>query len=392
MSTDVSELDAKTAKLGGVFDASELGVSFRDLLTDLVDSGNHLVDSLRQHMSAPWATRPLHVAFTACEELNAQATKGKDADYILITIGAVGKVYGTMYGMLSTPSFLPDVGNANEEKTPNELLTGGFPPMPLLGLYDGDEPVEFCLPVDQRRSTFAMHLSSIALHFLLYHEIGHIVAGHLELREHQGCAAAISEIGTPAPRNGTVTPLHVLEYDADAFAAHFESFIDLHPVSDGLGKEIFGWETVPEEDAGFIAHAVAISILFRMLGNDGFAPESLDPLTHPPPAVRSCLALSRTMSLAALAGRFEMDRFPQLCRNTIFHVEESWTALGLPGRRFGESLAWAEQVGRLSMELAREYESWNTGLCKFARVPTRWHSSWPSAQGLPTTQVDNVVG
>ena len=185
MSPDVSELDAKAANLGGVIDVSALADSFGALLTDLVDSANHLVNRLRQHMSAPWATRPLHVAFTSSEEVNAFADKSKTADYILITIGAVGKVYGTMYGMLSTSSFMPEVGNANQEKTPNELLTGGFPPMPLRESYDGDEPVEFCLPVDQRRSTFAMHLSSIALHFLLYHEIGHIVAGHLELREQQ---------------------------------------------------------------------------------------------------------------------------------------------------------------------------------------------------------------
>lgn len=379
MSSDVSELDAKAAELGGVFDPSVLADSFGDLLTDLVDSANHLVDGLRQHMRAPWATRPLHVAFTTSEEPNAQAMKGEDADYILITIGAVGKVYGTMYGMLSTPSFLPEVGNANQEMTPSELLTGGFPPMPLLGWHDGDEHEACFLPVDQRRSNFAVQLSSIALHFLLYHEIGHIVAGHLELREQQGCAAAISEFGAPRPRNGTAPPLHVLECDADAFAAYFESFVDLHAVSDGLGKEIFGWETVPAKDAGFIAHAVAISILFRMLGNDRFAPKSLDPSTHPPPAVRSCLAISRTMSLAAVAGRFEMDRFPQLCRDSIFHVEETWAALGLPGLRNGESSTWAEHVGRLSMELGREYERWKTELCKFARLPTRWHNSWPSA-------------
>lgn len=379
MSSGVNDLDTKAMSLGGAFDTSVLADSFGDLLTDLVDSANVMVDGLRQHMRSPWATRPLHVTFTNAEEVNAYADKSKTADYIFITIGAVGKVYGTVYGMLSTPNFMPEVGNANQEKTPNELLTGGFPPMPLLGSHDGDELVEFCLPVDQRRSTFAMHLSSIALHFLLYHEIGHVVAGHLELREQQGCAGAISEFGTPAPRNGTAPPLHVLECDADAFAAYFESFIDLHPRSDGLGKEIFDWEAVPGKDAGFIAHAVAISILFRMLGNDGFAPESLDPRTHPPPAVRSCLALSRTMSLATLAGRFAMDRFPQLCRDSIFHVEETWIALGLPGQRNGESSTWAERVGRLSKELGREYEGWKTDLCKFARVPTRWHNSWPRA-------------
>ncbi len=377
MSSDVSELDAKAAELGGVFDASVLADSFGDLLTDLVDSANFMVDGLRQHMSAPWATRPLHVTFTNSEEVNAYADKGKAADYILITIGAVSKVYGAMYGMLSTPSFLPEVGNANQEKTPNELLTGGFPPMPLLGSDDGDEHVEFCLPVDQRRSTFAMQLSSIALHFLLYHEIGHIVAGHFELLEQQGFVPIISEFGTPAPRDATPPARYVLECDADAFAAHFGSFIDLHPESDGLWKEVFGWEAVPGKDAGFIAHAVAISILFRMLGNDGFAPESLNPRTHPPPAVRSCLAISRTMSLAAVAGRFAMDRFPQLCRDSIFHVEETWTALGLPGQQFGESSTWAEHVGRLSTELGREYERWKTDLCKFARLPTRWHNSGP---------------
>lgn len=379
MSPDVSELDVMAAEWGGVFDPSVLPDSFGDLLTELVDSANLMVDGLRQHMSAPWATRPLHVAFTNSEEVNARAKKGKDADYILVTIGVVGKVYGTMYGMLSTPSFLPEVGNANQEETPNELLTAGFPPMPLLGPDDGDEPVEFYLPADQTRATFAMHLSSTALHFLLYHEIGHIVAGHFELLEHQGFAAAISEFGTPAPRDATTPSLCVLECDADAFAAHAGSFVDLNPGSDGLWKEVFGWERVPGKDAGFIAHAAAISILFRMLGNDGFAPESVDPTSHPHPAVRSCLAMSCAMSLAVVAGRFPVDEFQRLCRDSIFHVEETWAALGLPGQRFGESSTWAEHVGRLSAELGRDYELWKTDLCKFARLPTRWHNSWPTA-------------
>jgi hypothetical protein len=373
MLTKQSELDVKAAKWGGVFDPSVLVESFGHLLTELVDSASVLIDGLRQHMSPKWTTRPIQVAFTKSEEVNACATKGRDADYILITIGAVGKIYGTLNGLLSIPGFLPEVGNSDREDTPNESLADGFPKMPLLGRDYGGNSIRFYLPADQTRVTFANQLSSMALHFLLMHEIGHILAGHLELLERQGFAAAISEFDAGTTKNATMPPRHVLESDADAFAANFGSFVDLHPETNRLWKEVFGWEAVPGKDAGFIAHAAAISILFRLLTTDSYPPKSLQPSIHPHPTVRSCMVLSRSMSRAVLANRFTMDEFPRLCRASIFHVEETWAALGLPGQRLGASSNWANQIGRLSKRLNREYDDWKATLRKFTRLPPRWH-------------------
>lgn len=377
MSFDLGELDAIAAEWGGVFDPSVLEDGFGELLTELVDSANSLVDGLRRHMRAPWATRPLHIAFVRSEEVNACVKEGKDADYILITIGTVGKIYGTMFGMLSTPSFLPRIGNSDREDAPNSALVDGFPPMPLQGA-DGNISAKFYLPADQTRVTFAMQLSSMALHFLLYHEIGHIAAGHLELRKNQGFPTAISEFGTAASQDAALPPFHVLECDADAFAVHIESFVDLHAELDLLWKETYRLEAVSGRDTGFIAHAAAISILFRMLGHDGYAPELLDAKSHPHPAVRSSLTIARSMSLAVGAGRFAMHEFQRLARDSIFHVEETWAALGLPGQQLGESSTWSENVLRLSTELGSEYERWKTNLRKFARLPPRWHNSWTS--------------
>jgi hypothetical protein len=365
--------------MGGVFDLSLVGDSFRSFFTDLLDSANAMMDGLRLHMSARWAARPLHVGFTNSDEVNAFATKGKYAEYIFITIGAVCKVCGTMYGMLSTPVFLPAIGNPGLDEMPNEPLADGFPPLPLLRTDQCEQPVSFYLPLDQTRATFAMHLSSTALQFLLMHEIGHVVAGHLELRERQGCGPTISEFGTAGTQDARTPPRHVLECDADAFAAHTESFLDLHPNTDRLWTEVFRWSAVPGRSAGFIAYATAISILFRMLGRNGYAPGSLNPATHPPPAVRSCLAISRSMSLAVIAGRFAMDEFSHLCGESVFHVEETWASLGLPGQQLGKSHTWADRVGRLSMELEREYERWKADVQEFARLPVRWHASWPGA-------------
>src|SRR5450755_827659 len=57
---------------------------------------------------------------------------------------------------------------------------------------------------------------------------GHIMGGHLEMLEQRGLAPTIRELGGVIRASG-VPEDHILECDADTFAAHIQSFIDLRP-------------------------------------------------------------------------------------------------------------------------------------------------------------------
>lgn len=371
-----AELEDKALPLGGLFDPSTLAEPFASLLHELEQSAHLLVDNFRKHMSEEWAKRPLAIAFTNSDDVNACAIKGASTDYILISIGAVGRVYGTMAGMLSMPTFLEEVGNADHEESPAESLPTGFPALPLLRKDHGDAPIRFYKPEDPLRFAFSMQLASMALHFLVTHEVGHVVCGHLELLEQMGLEATVPEFRSfrTGPR---MPPLHVLECDADTFAAHVQSFVDLQSAPEGHWESQFGWRGVSDSDACFIAHAVAVAVLFRMLDNDGYAPDKLNPSCHPHPAVRSNSAIARSFSLACGAGLRKMKELARLAEASLVPVEEAWLALELPGQRLGDGSTWAEQVARLTAELTREYERWKKVLVGYARIPPRWHGPWP---------------
>jgi hypothetical protein len=373
------EVKALIASHGGAFDPSSLAAPFEALLLDLSGWGRTLVDGLRQHMKSQWSKRPLEIIFLNSRDLNAWATKSHNADYVLITIGLVEKIYGTMAGMMSAPSFLRAIGTAPADEPPQSELAHGFPSMPLLRKELGTDAIQLCWPTDELRVAFAMQLASMALQFTLLHEIGHIFGGHLERCEQRGITPNIREFGAGGHEECLI-PDQILECDADTFAAHAQSFVDLHPESDGLWGETYQWNDVPGADAGFIAHAIAMSVLFRlfdMLEGDGHAPTGDRPATHPHPAVRSNMAISRSFSLAMSAGRFAISDLPRLIEASLIPVEQVWTRLGLPGQRLGPRASWATQIAKLSGELGRLYELMMPPLRDLARVPPRWHAPWP---------------
>ena len=65
-------------------------------------------------------------------DLNAMARSDSNADCITVFLGTLERIYGTTYGLLSTPTFLPGIGNCSLENKPTKLGMEGFPLMPLL--------------------------------------------------------------------------------------------------------------------------------------------------------------------------------------------------------------------------------------------------------------------
>jgi hypothetical protein len=377
------DLQDIAAPWGGILDPSTLTETFENLLLEPVRLADILVDGSRENMDSRWATRPLRIAFLNGSVPNAFATKSEHADYVLITIGLVESIYGTMAGMLSVPFFLPMIGTPPVGEPPRLELAGGFPPMPFLRKGFSENPIRLCWPSDPARVALALQLASMALHFTVLHEIGHIFGGHLELSEQRGMAPVIREFEDGLSDHQAVPHDQILECDADTFAAHAQSFLDIHPDSDPLWSETYGWNDVSGAHAGFIAHAVAVSVLFRlldMLRGDGRAPVGHGSSSHPHPAVRSNLAISRSLSLAVDAGRLRISDMPALIQASLIPVEEVWMELGLPGQRLGARAIWITQIVKLSGELGQAYESSKAMLRDFARVPPRWYTSWPKPE------------
>jgi hypothetical protein len=366
------ELESTIESLEGRFDPTTLDDVFAARFAHLSNLAEEWWRASRQHFTPGWEGRDLEIVFVRSMRVSAMATKTAEADYVLISRGAIASIYGTMSGLMSTPSFMPSVGVASAEVSPNVPLTNGFPPMPLLTKEHDETTVSFYHPSDPARGAFGTMLADNALHFLLWHELGHILAGHLEWMEKLGLAALVSIADT----DGGMPDRHVLECDADCFAAHVESYLNCHPSVQPSWKDTFQWSVDPT-DAGLIAYATAVSALFRLIDSGGLAPTAPKG-SHPHPAVRSNIAASFAYSLAMVAGQLVPGDLPRIVTGSVGLVEQTWAHLGLPGQRTGDPSTWAKEVARMSNELVKRYDQLKPGLRKFARVPARWHSSWPT--------------
>lgn len=168
----------------------EFPAPFSDIFTDLLADGHMLYESLCAQMTAPSRERSLTIEIINDVELNASATSRAGGYVIRINRGVLQHAFGVTLGLCCCPAFLPSVGNAADEVEP-KLGTRGFPPIPLT--YQDDD-TNILVPRDQTRGTIAHMLADVAINFLLYHEIGHIVGGHLEaLNATSGTTSSISE-------------------------------------------------------------------------------------------------------------------------------------------------------------------------------------------------------
>ncbi len=107
MQQDRDEVDITTAPFGGPFDPNELEDPFADWFRRARQVVTLVVDGLRSAMDPKWANRSLYVTFVPDTAFVAFAKKGENADHIVISVGLVEIILGTMFGLMSTPSFLP---------------------------------------------------------------------------------------------------------------------------------------------------------------------------------------------------------------------------------------------------------------------------------------------
>src|SRR6185369_12610847 len=117
---------------GRTLNTDEFRPPFDKVVEEFVQKGRLLHESFGEDMKAPWKGRPFDILIVENTQLDACAKAFADLDRIFISHGAIETIYGTFLGLLSSPVFLPGIGNTTAENTPDDLPPGGFPPVPLL--------------------------------------------------------------------------------------------------------------------------------------------------------------------------------------------------------------------------------------------------------------------
>jgi hypothetical protein len=257
------------------------------------------------------------------------------------------------------------------------MPSGGFPRVPILRRVSADvhRASTDSVPKDEKRILFADVLVQLALEFLVFHEIGHILGGHLETISGKDRSSEISEL---AQIGGYESLRKVLECDADAFAAYVMSWT---LAGKNVAEEILRvFETSIWQPYEFAVLTLLTSIggLFRLLYPS--APAEIDERNtfHPHPAVRACLVASSIMARDVHQGKLTERTLEELAAESIGNLEHVWADLCLPGQHPEPTAAWAEKVGEEAMKLFNSYGDGKSLLDQDARIPRRWDNwQWP---------------
>ena len=184
----------------------------------------------------------------------------------------------------------------------------------------------------------AVPVTFVALYFLMAHEVGHLVGGHLPLCRGGFAAEASSKAAENFADSRT------LERDADALAANATVYL--------LGNEDFreSWaDILTDPQSAFRYFFVSTYILFSVM--DIFGPEGEfdEHRTHPPSMVR----VSTTSAMLSVAvdfyGGFTKDEIWEIGRSAVRSIEIAVMTLG-------QGMMTAEEVETLEPMVLRNLE------------------------------------
>lgn len=201
---------------------------------------------------------------------NAVATRYREHELIGIFAGAPLLIYDYFYSFLADPSTLPNVGNSSSEVVDR---------LGVAGLIKKDISILPRMPVDPIRRDAAMHLAWNAVMFLFFHEVAHIVQGHLQFLSEELGISHYLELPSFALSRDEARFRVLLELDADQGAAqnnikHWRSLWD---------RNIF---TALSPMSAETCWAISITMLFLIM-DSRLRPDTRPQYTsHPPPMVR----------------------------------------------------------------------------------------------------------
>jgi hypothetical protein len=229
--------------------------------------------------------------------------------------------------------------------------------------------VEIVIPRDPLRQTVAMMLASIALEFLVFHEVGHVVAGHLEIES----TGSIREYECGEAHINSHALDRVLECDADAFACHLTGGVVTGPKMADTIQEIVTVTHWPAARLSNVMYFAAVGVLFRILYP--LAPANIGPqiYSHPHPAIRAAVVSACSSARLLHDGQLSPDELNTVFGSSVRNVEEVWADLRLPGQVLQPLPAWADSIESGMRELLNAYEASKDLLNMHSHVDRRWH-------------------
>ncbi|MBM4053919.1 MAG: hypothetical protein FJ264_04425 [Planctomycetes bacterium] len=204
--------DRAFREYGGRLDLSTVHPTTRDGMQGLLDYYRWLLNAARFADPPYNPTGNLTVDFVDNAEVNATAFVSNQLELIGINWGLVALIYQAFYLLMSSPTVLPNIGDAEVEKAEKRNIDALLQPQSW-------KLMESLLPKDGDRVRVAQHLAWNAMAFVFAHEVSHVCRAHLRYLKTTFGIDRHVEYRTVRLSESQARTLQALELDADTAAA-----------------------------------------------------------------------------------------------------------------------------------------------------------------------------
>jgi hypothetical protein len=177
---------------------------------------------------------PVHICILAGKELGACVTKYNGKFFIGISFGTFFILQGLFCHSLASPNVLVEYGDPSQEIQNPKVFNFQITDLYQYVASVADEVV----PKGLQRCEMAENFYSYAIHFLVFHELGHALLGHIDFKVASSGESEFADESRVDPPQGKIEN-HVsqfLELDADTFAIQ-QSFRNIEGVVNAYGGD-----------------------------------------------------------------------------------------------------------------------------------------------------------
>lgn len=212
--------------------------------------------------------------------VNAYAYRREGYNVVALTLGSIYNCLYTANLFMLSKDFFPDIGN--ETLFDNEVRAVDFPAQTA-------EDGEISLPVsgDDERRNIGYIIAAMAIKYMVYHEIGHHVLGHLEQYD-EVLGLDCGETGELVKNAANPEQFKRIEAEADLFAAE-----KLAGEFDELAEKWNPYFEVPLEHLEFSMLMIAALVIVKEnLNEELLSVEEIEERKYVPAIVRLVLDMS----------------------------------------------------------------------------------------------------
>jgi len=265
-------------------------------------------------------------------ETNAYVTKRGDKYFLGITYGTIRVFNDVFYRMMESKNILTEIGDPERKMDTDKIFSLKLTSMGQLAIPEQDS--ENSVPIDNVRILFGFQLIKMAFEFLVWHELAHIIYGHVDYVH--SVLGSFVELKEREEYRKQLDPLvsQTLEMDADRFAAQqsiavLEMLIsNPDALTPALRPYFNTWPSV------FKMWTFSTYTFFRLFADHNHA-AGIRNAFHPPPSLRSHLV--QAVAEAVIRGANDAPSSEDISiirKDTILAVEWAFHEISQKGLDF----------------------------------------------------------